>query len=228
MTIDRTRFFAEVRRLQVCGPSLSQTEVDGLNGILDAWDRADPNADLRHVAYTMATAWHEARLNAGIREIGLGRGHPYGLPAGPYNHVYYGRGPSQITWLDNYAKFAKLLGIDLVKNPDLALVPVTGAGILITGSRDGLFRAGKSLKRYFSATVSDPVGARDIINGDVKKNGLMIAGYYRLFFTALSNSQGVTQPAAPATPKPVTPSPQLTSVVKNQNPFLAWIDRVFG
>lgn len=190
MQIDRARFFAAVRDSSVCGPTLSHVEVDGLTGILDAWEKHGPIADLRHVAYTMATAWHEARLDAGIREIGRGKGKAYGKPAGPYGEVYYGRGPCQLTWLANYETFGKLLGLDLVKNPDLALEPETGAAILIIGSRDGLFRVGKdkkrnTLARFFSASVDDPVGARDIINGDVEKNGRMIAGYHNLFLKAL-------------------------------------------
>lgn len=228
MKIDRARFFAEVRRLKVCGPTLSQTEVDGLGGILDAWERTEPDPDPRHVAYTMATAWHEARLDGTIREVGRGKGYAYGKPAGPYGHVYYGRSFPQLTWLDNYTKFGKLLGLDLVRDPDRVLVPVTGAEVLLVGSRDGLFRAGKSLKRYFSASASDPVGARDIINGDVKKNGELIAGYYRLLFTALTNARAAVASPAP-TPAAVKPPPPTVPPPSGWLRRLGgWFDRVWS
>lgn len=193
MKIDRNLFYPAIRASNVCGPTLSQTEVDGLTGILDAWDKLGPAGDLRHIAYTMATAWHEARLDLTIEEIGKGKGKAYGKadPVGS-GLVYYGRGACQITWRDNYLKFGKLLGLDLVGHPDLACEPLTSAEILVIGSRDGLFRSDKSgtksLARYFSATVDDPVNARDIINGDVTENGRAIAGYHNLILKALTAS----------------------------------------
>ncbi len=134
----RATFFARLRATGLLGATLAQTEVDGLTGLLDAWERLGWPGDLRHVAYTLATAWHECRLNLSIREDGLGRGHPYGVPVD--GRVYYGRGASQLTWLDNYRRFGRRLGLDLVGDPDLALVPETSAAILIVGARDGLFR----------------------------------------------------------------------------------------
>ena len=40
---------------------------------------------------------------------------------------YYGRGPIQLTWERNYAKYGDLLGVDLVGDPDLLLDPVVGS-----------------------------------------------------------------------------------------------------
>lgn len=208
---NRPVFFNAVRASGLCGKTLSQTVVDGLTGILDASEKYQPGADLRHVAYPMATAWHEARLNAGIREIGRGAGHTYGKPAGPYGLVYYGRGPCQLTWYDNYVTFGKLMGVDLARFPDKALEPEIGAAVLIVGSRDGLFRKGRSLSRFFSATVDDAVGARDIINGDrdkveknqTKTNGQRIAAYHQVFLSALRAAAA----AAPAPASAPVPTP---------------------
>lgn len=68
------------------------------------------------------------------KEIGAGKGRKYGKPAGPYNQIYYGRGPIQVTWYENYKKiyetFFKKAGLsqyDIVKNPDLALDPKIGS-----------------------------------------------------------------------------------------------------
>jgi putative chitinase len=195
--IVRPTFFAHVRATGLLGVAVSQTEVDGLSGILDAWERLGWPADLRHVAYTMATAWHECRLNLAIREAGRGRGRPYGVPVD--GKVYYGRGACQLTWLDNYRKFGRLLDLDLVGDPDLALVPETSAAILVLGARDGLFRAGRTLARSFNERTDDPVGARDIVNGDVGRNGALIAGHHRVFLACL---RAATPPIAPPSGSP--------------------------
>lgn len=201
--LSRAVLFARLRASGLLGPSLSQTEVDGVTGLLDAWARLGWPDDLRHVAYTLATAWHECRLDLTIREDGRGRGHPYGIPIA--GRVYYGRGAAQLTWQDNYRRFGRLLNLDLVGDPDLALVPATSAAILVLGCRDGLFREGQCLARYFDADTDDPVGARDIVNGDVKANGPRIAGYHRVFLACLQGAmaavaQASATPAPPAAP----------------------------
>lgn len=214
--IVRAIFFAHVRASGLCGPSLSQVEVDGLTGILDAWEWLGWPADLRHVAYTLATAWHECRLNLTLREDGLGRGHQYGVPIN--GRVYYGRGAGQLTWLDNYRTFGRLLGLDLVGNPDLALVPETSAAILIIGARDGLFRRGRTLARFFNPQTDDPVGARDIINGDVAKNGALIAGYHRIFLaclTAALRTEASVPPADIPSPAPKSWWPRLREAIRH-------------
>lgn len=58
-------------------------------------------------------------------EIGKGKGRKYGQPSGPYNKVYYGRGPIQITWESNYKRISQeifpQMGInyDIWANPEL-------------------------------------------------------------------------------------------------------------
>ena len=58
-------------------------------------------------------------------EIGKGKGRKYGVPAGPYGKIYYGRGPIQITWEHNYKAitqniFPKMgISADIWANPDL-------------------------------------------------------------------------------------------------------------
>ncbi|MDE4909257.1 hypothetical protein PQI07_00895 [Methylobacterium sp. 092160098-2] len=198
----RATFFARLRASGLLGATLAQTEVDGLTGLLDVWERQGWPGDLRHVAYTLATAWHECRLNLSIREDGLGRGHPYGVPVD--GRVYYGRGASQLTWLDNYRRFGRRLGLDLVGDPDLALVPETSAAILIVGARDGLFRPGHALARYFDGGTDDPEGARAIVNGDGARNGARIAGHHAVFLACL-------RAACAAAPPPAAPPPPSTA-----------------
>ncbi len=83
-------------------------------------------------------------------------------------YPYFGRGFVQLTWLDNYKKFGKVLGIDLAVHPDLALYPKYASYILVYGMKNGSF-TGKKLEDYVSAEGDfDFVGARHIINGSDK------------------------------------------------------------
>lgn len=77
---------------------------------------------------------HESGNFKYFKEIGEGRKYKYGLPDGPFNKIYYGRGPIQVTWYHNYKNiyesFFKKIGYekyDVVRNPDLALDPVIGS-----------------------------------------------------------------------------------------------------
>ena len=80
-------------------------------------------------------------------------------------YPYYGRGYVQITWEANYKKFSKLLGVDLVSDPDKALEPEIAVKILVIGMRDGLF-TGMSLDDVTTSEgMVDFLKARRIVNG---------------------------------------------------------------
>ncbi len=85
-------------------------------------------------------------------------------------NLFYGRGYVQLTWYDNYLRAGSELGVDLVKNPELALQPEIAAKIMRLGIVGGWF-TGRKLAHYFSGSLKDFVNAHAIINGDVKKNG---------------------------------------------------------
>lgn len=166
MAIDRTKFFNEVRTNLFRG-TLNQQQVDGMNAILDEWDKRGLT-DLRWLAYMFATAMHEtAETMQAVREA-------YWLSENWRKqnlryYPYYGRGLVQLTWKENYEKMGKFLGIDLVNNPDLALdlhgaVQVMFEGMLKAETGVGDF-TNKSLENYFNETVDDPYNARRIING---------------------------------------------------------------
>lgn len=111
-------------------------------------------------AYVLATAYHEtAHTMKPVREYG---GETY-LKKKPY-YPYVGMGYVQLTWLANYQKASKKLGVDFVKNPRLLLKAEYAAPILVIGSRDGWF-TGKKLSDYITLSRSDFTGARKIING---------------------------------------------------------------
>lgn len=77
---------------------------------------------------------------------------------------WLGRGYVQLTWKANYERAGKILGVDLVTTPNVALDPKIAASVLVIGSRDGWF-TGRKLSDYITLQKSDFVGARRIING---------------------------------------------------------------
>lgn len=196
-------FYTEVRPL--FGGKLTQKQVDALNKLVEyarKWEYSVEDAafvmgqiahetnkwmePIREGAARFGTNYTNAQSIAAVTQIyskGIIRTN-YALPAGPYKQSYYGRGHIQITWYDNYLKFDNILGLggELVKNPDKALDWDISTDIAFIGCRDGVF-TGKAMSDYsFPAQYAD---ARAIVNGDVKKNGKLIAGYCETFRRAL-------------------------------------------
>lgn len=87
--------------------------------------------------------------------------------------LYRGRGYVQITGKTNYRRFSKLLMIDLIANPDLALDYDIGSKILLTGMLNGLF-TGKQLSDYITVKSKDYINARRVVNADVSRVGRSI------------------------------------------------------
>jgi peptidoglycan hydrolase-like protein with peptidoglycan-binding domain len=97
-------------------------------------------------------------------------------------YPYYGRGYVQLTWKENYAKYGKLLGLEMVTSPDLALRPDVSLYVLVHGMKTGGF-TGKKLSDYITASSVDFRKARAIINGTNKAD--VIAGYARKWLSSL-------------------------------------------
>lgn len=174
--IDREKFFSKYPY-----KALKQTAVTTIEHIFDHYEK-DPGYEyLRQLAYVLATAYHESAhtWDPGIREYGRGKGRKYGIPHAKTGKIYYGRGLCQLTWYFNYESFSKILGIDLLNYPDLALEPKNSVDILMIGMRDGTFTRHK-LNMYFDEDTTDWVGARKIINGTDRAN--LIASYAKEFF----------------------------------------------
>lgn len=207
--IDRITFFTEAR-VNLFAGRLTQPQVDGLTAILDEWEH-QRLTDIRHLAYMLATAYHEVdRTMQPIKEYG---GDKYffrlydiagGRPAvarqlgnlQPGDGVRFaGRGLVQLTGRKNYARMSALVshprfGVDLEKDPDAALrldiaVAVMFEGMLDAASNFGDF-TGYALDDFFNATKDDPVGARRIINGLDRAE--LIAGYHQKFLAAIRNA----------------------------------------
>lgn len=209
--MDRKRFYDAVRAPLFFG-ALTQSHVDGINGLLDAW-AADGSPDPRKLAYVLAGVYHEtgskmvpvregfAGTDAKARRIVAKRA--YGKPAGPYGHVYYGRGRIQNTWLDNMEKLKKRFGLDFVKDPDLLLDPVVDARVTVIGHIEGIW-TGKKLSDYFTAGKADYINARRIVNGTDKAK--QIANYAAVFLDAINAAGGVPKQPEPAKPQPAKPA----------------------
>lgn len=182
---DPAAFFAGAKA--VTG-RLNQTQVDTINAVFQAC-RKWP---LPWVAYALATAWHEARLEP-IREWGRGKGRKYGKP-GKYGQVPYGRGLVQITWDFNYewldgaaAKAGLIKPGELLANFDLALRPDIAVFALVEGMEHGRYNPkGKGIAAYIpntGATRDDYVRARTLVNLNDKAD--LIAGHALKFGAAL-------------------------------------------
>jgi len=157
-------------------------QVDGIDAILDEWDRLGLT-DKRWLAYMFATVYHETdKKMQPIEEYSRGKGKKYGVADETTGKIYFGRGLVQITWKDNYEKFAAILQLPLVEHPELALDPVVAVKILFKGMQQGIF-TGKRLSNYFGSIVEDWIGARRIINGMDRAE--LIAGYATEFNNAI-------------------------------------------
>ncbi|TIX88635.1 hypothetical protein [Rhizobium sp. P44RR-XXIV] len=202
--MEHAKFFAAVR-LSLFEGRLSATQVRGIEAILCAW-KVQP-FDSRWLAYMLATVYHETggtmcavSENLNYSVAGLQATFPkyftaaqaavcarqpprianraYANRMGNRDEAsgdgwrYRGRGLVQITGRDNYAKYG------IVDNPDMAIDPVKAIEILFDGMINGRF-TGKKLADYFSATVTDWIGARKIINGTDRAAD--IAGYAKKF-----------------------------------------------
>ena len=123
--------------------------------------------DLGQLAYIIATAIGECNLRPIKEYRGRPGTHIRTVQDKYWSTGYYGRGYVQLTWKDNYAKFARKLGVDLVGEPDLAMNPKYAAQITAYGMKNGSF-TGKKLGDYINGSHQDFVGARRIINGTDK------------------------------------------------------------
>lgn len=195
------------------GP-VGQPTVDNLNAILDKFETEDRLKFIPEYSYALATWFHETGINGNhfvpIREGRERSTSPRRANQDKYWKTgFYGRGLDQTTWEDNYRKSGHDLGLgDLfVQQPDLLLQINYAYEVSISGMATGRYRHHK-LSDYFKdddATLQQYVDARDIINGDKKKNGLLIAGYAEKFEHILTTSQIIQTAGSPPPPTPISP-----------------------
>ncbi len=209
--INKKLFYDTVRR-DLFGGKLSQSQVLGMDTILNAYESEFSHIGYDCLAYVLATTIHETdKTMQPIEEYRSGRikkdygklfkdekGVYYGLKMGqgPGKRVryysplflYYGRGFVMITWYENYEKAGDVLGIDLLNNPSLALDLEIATKILFNGMIDGWFTTRK-LSQFISKSKIDFFNARQIING--KDKALTIEGYAKKFRAALKEIEDI-------------------------------------
>lgn len=184
MTFNKDTFLGSLSKL---GP-LSASQKQGLSAVLEAGEKCP----LSHVAYMLATAWHET--NKTMQPVT----EAYWLTEAwrKKNLRYYpwhGRGYVQLTWEPNYKKAdaacaeAGLLKTgELLANPDLAKRFDVAAFIMRRGMNEGWFTGvslGKVLPIRGTATRQQYMNARTIINGHDKAD--LIEDYAQIFERAL-------------------------------------------
>lgn len=238
------KFYDAVRPMFRHG-QMTEAQVEGCAAIVNYGQQYGYQRS--HIAAALGTAFHEVgqRMQP-VREgfcvtdkasrLAVKRLYDRGIIyvdyAKPVNgQSYYGRGLVQMTWLDNYRKFAKLLSIDLVGNPDLALNLEVSVQILFVGMRDGMFRKGRSFNMLpENPTRKEWIASRDIINGDVRKNGAKIADYCQRFYQALSYVKVIEQPFIPdlVLPEPYNSEQEKSSIWKTLWKMLKWVLARFG
>lgn len=197
LIIDHRFFFNSIRKS--FGP-LRQDQVDGFNVLLSAIE--ERCSSIPEAAYLLATAWHEtaftmqpvretmassdedaiARLDYAWRRGKLRSvKNPYWRKDGS-GKSWLGRGYVQLTHRANYERMGQRLGVDLIDNPGLAMVPSIAADILVVGAQEGLF-TGRRLGEFMGSGKRDYVSARRVINGLDKAE--KIAEYARGFEKAI-------------------------------------------
>jgi hypothetical protein len=177
--INRKIFFDGYRARLDPNRKLDQNEVSALDNFLDFVDSSFKDLSIPQWVYVFATTFHETKATfLPVREA-------YWIPNAEAwrkknlrYYPYYGRGYVQITWKDNYSKFAKLMGLDFENNPDLVMDPDNAFHIMIYGFIHGSF-TGKKISDYINITKKDYKNARRCINGTDKAD--LIASYANIF-----------------------------------------------
>lgn len=187
MKLNRKKFYLEYRKEF---GKLNQAKVTSIETIFNEIE-LQQITDIRWVAYMFATVYHEtATTMLPIEEYGKGKNKRYGKRFKHSGVTYstefglmYGRGYVQLTWFENYQLMGRLLGLDLIRHPELALVPQHAAKIMVEGMTRGSSSigdfTGKCLEQFFNINTENPKGARTIINGTDKDKE--IADLYYIF-----------------------------------------------
>lgn len=220
MKFDHTKFFDGFKPFytSVTGLQLDSTKVQALDFLLIQFEQEPLWTLTAEIAYAIATTHIETFIpKTGqryepIKEFGgktyfikrywinlkirkqLGNKSEYDAWA------RCGRGFVQETGLANDTKFTKLLGIDLVSNPELAMDPPTSFKIMTVGMFNGVF-TGKKIGDFINSSKTDFFSCRTVINGHDR--AAEIAGYAHSIQKILDDAQ-ITD-IAPDNDKPSPP-----------------------
>jgi putative chitinase len=223
MTINREQFF---RAYHATFGKLNQSQVEGLNEILNFIEDDAELSDIRHIAYVLATILHEcARRWKPIEEFASGSAYEGRKDLGNTEpgdgKRFKGRGYTQTTGRTNYRKITQAWNrfnpdeqIDAIGNPEILLTPKYSWFATSYAMRSGLY-TGKELDDYIHGNVCDYVRARKIINALDKAE--LIAGYARRFESILRASTASDDDIPSVTsPLPETPSPEESATTETK------------
>lgn len=181
-------------------------QFQGIEATFNEWDLWVENKwtdnDLRKLAYILATDYHEGNKTfQPIKEIGSNQyfikrywtnqklAKELGNKSAQDAINFCGKGKPMITGRGNYTKMSKILGHDLVRNPDLMLTMDIATEVMFEGMMSGKsFKGdftGLQLVNFFNKTKNDPLNARRIINGTDKAK--LIETYHYDFLDCLTN-----------------------------------------
>lgn len=183
------KFNFEKARTNLFKSGFTQKQVDSINAIVNEANSQGIKLKTQ-LAYILATAYHEC-YNPRTPNTRLTPMEEFGGIAylkGKKYWPYYGRGFVQITWKENYEKYASRVkskfGVDILKNPETLLNIDVAAYVAVDGMIYGRF-TGKKLSDYISGTSTNYESARRIINGTDKAS--LIAGYAKEFEKCIDN-----------------------------------------
>lgn len=233
--MDRAKFFAALRKRDsgVFGTSLSQSQVDGLENLLDVQAAYLPDMPLDELAYDLGTAFHETAgtmqpiTERGPRsyfnkyEPGTRIGKILGNTVPGDGYRFRGEGHVQNTGRRNARRASQRLNalfglkLDMEVNPGLRGDPKISALSLFIGNREGWW-TGKELGAYLDGIdesdaedLREFIKARAVVNGSDKAEKI---GRHALTFEAALKAAGYApkkhaqMPVQPAKPVPA-PSP---------------------
>jgi putative chitinase len=177
MKFNHTTFFTDYKK--EFNVKITNDQVAGIEALLNFIESDAAIADVRWIAYIMATVKHEcADKWKPIEEYSDGKQYEGRHDLGNVNPgdgpLFKGRGFVQITGRGNYRQFGKRLSVDLEGNPKLALDLAISYKIASLGMRQGLF-TGVGLLHYIHEGICDYKNSRRIINGTDRAE--LIQGY---------------------------------------------------
>ena len=172
--INKREFFREYRNQFW---RLRQSQVEGLDFLLDKLGQDTRIKTLSQAAYILATIKHEtAHTYLPIKEKrsdwSAEKKYNYKSRVGKRlgntrpgdGAKYIGRGYVQITGRRNYRALGGIIGEDILSFPTRAMEPSLAYEILIIGMLRGIF-TGHSLTMYVNEIDKDYTNARRVVNG---------------------------------------------------------------